>query len=132
MSVETAVTFLRAMASSPQHRPLHCSFPTLSLFLKVLVIAPIQGGGTGVWLGPLLTPILPPTSLGSARLSSLVLHFPKCALYLYRPVPSPRPCLSPFPLSRQLCRSMMNLGEESLHSPASALPAPQEGVAPGT
>lgn len=35
-------------------------------------------------------------------------------------------CLSPSPLSWQLCRGM-NLGEESLHSPALALPAPQEG-----
>lgn len=72
MLVDTAVTFLRATASSPQHRLLHCSLPTLSLFLKVLVIAPIQGGGTGVWLGPLLTPHLHPpthvTRLGKAEL----------------------------------------------------------------
>lgn len=92
MSVETAVTFLRAMASSPQHRPLCCSFLTLSLFLKVLVIAPIQGGGTGVWLGPLLIPILPPSKtelLGPSLPQMGPLFVPSCPISLSLPVPIP-------------------------------------------
>lgn len=60
------------------------------------------------------------TSLGTARVSFLVLHFPRRALYLYCPVPSPCPRLSPSPLSWQLCRGM-NLSDESLRSSASAL-----------
>lgn len=135
MPVETAVTFLRAMASSPQHRPVHCSLPTLSLFLKVLVIVPIRGGGgdTGVWLGPLLTPHThPPTHV--TRLGKVELLGPSlsqmCPLFVLSCLISPSLPV-PIPSVMAALRGM-NLGEDSLHSPASALPAPQEGVTPGT
>lgn len=112
MSVETAVVFPRTghgFQSSAQTTVFFSSN------LKPLVIDPVQGGGTGVWLGPLLTPHThPPAHVTRPRKGELLgpslsqmspLFVPSCPISPSLPLPI---------LSVTAALQGLILGEESL------------------